>query len=124
MSKTWKPMVAGIFNLISGVFFLFGGVIIISMLGQIKMAMPWASYAMYSMGLEGEPSSSFVMTFIVILGTAVVLLGVVSILGGIYSIKRRLWGMALAGAISTFLSLFVLGIPTIVLTAVSKREFA
>ena len=123
MLKTWKPTIAGILNLISGAFLLFGGIIIISMLGQSKIAMPWASYAMYSMGLEGEPSSSFVTTFIIILAAATIFLGVVSIIGGTYSIRRRLWGVALAGAISTFFSLFVLGIPTVVLTAISKREF-
>ena len=123
MLKTWKPTIAGILNLISGAFLLFGGIIIISMLGQSKIAMPWASYAMYSMGLEGEPSISFITTFIIILAAATIFLGVVSIIGGTYSIRRRLWGVALAGAISTFFSLCVLGIPTVVLTAVSKREF-
>ena len=123
MLKTWKPTVAGIFNLISGVFFLLGGIIIISTLSQLEIAMPWASYAMYSMGIEGEPSGSFVTTFIVILGTAAILAGVISILGGIYSIRRRLWGIALAGSIFTFLSLIILGIPTLLLTAISKREF-
>ena len=123
MLRTWKPTAAGILNLISGVFFLFGGIIVFSLLGQPKVAVPWASYAMYSMGLEGEPSSSFVTIFIVILGTAALVLGVVSILGGIYAIKRRLWGMALVGSVSTFLSSFVLGIPTITLTAVSRKEF-
>jgi len=123
MLKTWKPTTAGILNIISGAFFLIGGIIVLSLLDQPRVAVPWASYAMYSMRLEGEPSSSFVTTFIVILGTAALVPGVVSIVGGIFSIKRRLYGMALAGSISTFLSSFVLGIPTVVLTAVSKREF-
>jgi len=124
MLKTWKPITAGILNIISGVFFLMGGITILNLLNQPGMAVPWASYAMYSMGIEGEPSSFFVTTFVVILGTATIVLGVVSAFGGIYSIKRRLWGMALTGSISTFILLFVLGIPTIVLTVVSKREFA
>lgn len=123
MIRTWKPILAGILNVISGICFLFGGIIIISMLGQLEMAMPWASYGMYSMGLEGEPSGSFVTTFILILGTAAIFLGVLSTIGGIYSIKRRLWGMALTGSVSTFLSSFILGIPTIALTVVSKKEF-
>ena len=123
MSKTWKPTAAGILNIISGAFFLIGGIIVISLLGQPIVSVPWASYAMYSMGFEGEPSSSFVTTFIVILGTAALVPGVVSMIGGFYSVKRRLWGIALAGSISTFLSSIVLGIPTIALTAISKREF-
>ena len=123
MSRTWKPTMAGILNVISGAFFIIGGIIILSLLGELRVATPWAIYTMYSMGLEGDPSISFVNTFIVILGAAVIILGVLSILGGIYSIKRRLWGIVLVGSVSTFISLFILGIPAIALTAVSKKEF-
>jgi len=123
MLTTWKPITAGILNIISGAFLLIGGIIVLSLLNQPRVAVPWASYAMYSMGFEGEPSSSFVTIFIVILAIAIIIPGVVSTIGGICSIKRRLWGIALAGSVSTFLMLFVLGIPTIALTAISKREF-
>jgi len=123
MERTWMPTAAGILNVISGAFFLFGGITILGLLGQ-PMAVSWASYAMYSMGLSGTPSTSFVTTFIVTLATALIIPGVVSILGGIYSIKRSIWGLALAGFISTFLSTILLGIPAIVFTAISKKEFA
>ncbi|MFC1909098.1 hypothetical protein ACFLXD_04510 [Chloroflexota bacterium] len=123
MLKTWKPTMAGILNVISGVFFIIGGIIVVSLLGEPKVAMPWASYAMYSMGFEGEPGSPFTTTIIIILGTTIVILGLVSTLGGICAMKRKLWGMALAGSVSTFLTTFFLGIPTIALTAISKKEF-
>ena len=124
MKRTWKPTTAGILNMISGTFFLIGGITIISLLGRPTMAVPWASYAMYSMGLGDTPSASFVTTFIVTLAVVLIIPGVVSILGGIYSIKRDLWGLALAGSISTFITSFVLGIPAIVCTAISRKEFA
>ena len=123
MERTWKPTTAGILNIISGVFFLIGGITVLSLLGQPIMATPWASYAMYSMGLSGTPSASFVTTFIVILATVLIVPGVVSMLGGFYSIKRSVWGLALAGSISTFLSSVFLGIPAIVFIALSRREF-
>ena len=66
---------------------------------------------------------SFVTTIIVILATALIVPGVLSILGGICSVKRSVWGMALAGSISTLLSVTFLGIPAIILTVVSRREF-
>ena len=99
MERTWKPTTAGILNIISGAFFLIGGITVLSLLGQPIMATPWASYAMYSMGLSGTPSASFVTTFIVILATVLIVPGVVSMLGGFYSIKRSVWGLALAGSI-------------------------
>ena len=123
MERTWRPTTVGILNIISGVFFLIGGITVLSLLGQPIMATPWASYAMYSMGLSGTPSASLVTTFIVILATALIVPGVVSMLGGFYSIKRSVWGLALAGSISTFLSSVFLGIPAIVFIALSRREF-
>ena len=99
MERTWRPTTVGILNIISGVFFLIGGITVLSLLGQPIMATPWASYAMYSMGLSGTPNASFVTTFIVILATVLIVPGVVSMLGGFYSIKRSVWGLALAGSI-------------------------
>ena len=123
MERTRKPTTVGILNIISGAFFLVGGITVLSLLGQPIMATPWASYAMYSMGLGGAPSASFVTTFIVILALVLIVPGVVSILGGVYSIKRSVWGLALAGSVSTFLSSVFLGIPAILFIALSRREF-
>ena len=123
MGKTWKPMTAGILNIVSGTFFLTGGIIIVSLLNQPTMATPWAGYAMYSMGFGGTPSASFVTTFIVTLAAVLIILGIVSILGGIYSLKRSLLGLALAGTSFTFFPLPPLGIPAIILVVLSKNEF-
>jgi len=75
------------------------------------------------MGLSGTPSTPFITTIVSVLATALIILGVMSILGGIYSIKRTVWGLALAGSISTLISLAPLGVPAIVFTALSKKEF-
>ena len=122
MERTRKPTSAGILNIISGAFFLFGGFIIVSLVGQ-PMATSVASYVRYSMELSGIPSTSFVTTLIIVLATALIFPGVVSILGGVCSIKRSAWGLALAGSIATFLSAAPLGIPAIILIALSKKEF-
>ena len=124
MERTWKPVVAGVLNLVAGAFVLIGGITVLGLLGQPTMAIPWANYAMYSLGLEGTPSTSFVTKFIVALGVALVVPGVVSILGGIYSLRRNLWGLALAGAIFSLFYLPPLGIPAIIFTALSREEFA
>ena len=124
MERTWKLKTAGTINIISGTFLLIGGIIIVSLLGQPAMATTWASYAMYSMGLSGTPSASFVTMFIIILATVLIVPGVISLLGGIYALRRSVWGLALAGSIFTCFYLLPLGIPAIITTALSKREFA
>jgi len=123
MERTWMPTTAGILSIISGVFFLIAGINVLGLLGQSTMATSWASYAMYSLGLSDTPSASFITTFIITLAAVIIVPGIVSLLGGIYALKRSLWGLALAGSISTFLSSIFLGIPAIILTALSKREF-
>ena len=100
-----------------------GGITVLSLLGQPLIAMSWASYAMYSIGLGGTPGASFVTIFIVVLAALLIVPGVIYILGGVCSIRRNVWGLALAGSISTFLSSGFLGIPAIIFIALSKREF-
>ena len=124
MERTWKATTAGILNIISGAFFLLGGITIFSLLGQPAMATTWAGYAMYSLEISGTPSSSFVTTFIVIMGTVVTVPGVVSILGGVYSMKRSVWGLALAGSISTFLSIRISKLLPIPLCVVLSLELS
>jgi len=122
MNRTCKPIAAGIVNIISGAFFLIGG---ISILGNINhpAAISWASYIMYSMGQSDTPSLPLVTMITAILAIALIIPGLVSIFGGIYAIKRQVWGLALAGSIMTFLCTLLLGIPAIALTALSKKEF-
>lgn len=123
MKGTWKTVAAGILNLISGVFLLIGGIILVSALVPPAKATPWADYAAYSMGLSGTPDTSFVTAFIVTLAMVLIIPGIISILGGICAIKRKIWGMALAGAISTFVYLPPLGLSSLVLIALSRRVF-
>jgi hypothetical protein len=48
--------------------------------------------------------------------------GVVAIVGGVFAISRRLWKLALAGAICS-LVVFPVGIPATILVSLSRREF-
>ena len=124
MERTWKLTTAGILNIVSGACFLIAGIVIVSSLGQPIMATPWASYALYSMGLSGTPSASFITTYTIVLAALLIVPGIVSLLGGIYALRRSVWGLVLAGSIFTFFYLIPLGIPAIITTALSKREFA
>ncbi|MFC2018980.1 hypothetical protein ACFLU4_03380 [Chloroflexota bacterium] len=105
--------------------------------GQVPtgyMAKQVGSYTEESEGLSTKkPAIGGILSIIagvteVIMGTTgsggwfVALLGVVAIIGGVYAIKRRLWGFALAGAICSLVAFF-LGIPAIILIALSKAEF-
>ena len=122
MSSTWKSTAAGVINVVCGSLLLVSGLALFSLWGT-STATSFAGYVMYSMGHSGGPDTSYTSTVVTIIAVACIIPGIISILGGIYSIRRRLWGMALAGSISTFVYLLLFGVPAIVLTALSKDEF-
>lgn len=123
MKRTWKPLTAGILNVISGAFFLIAGISVISLLGT-PMSTAVARYYLYSVGSNASVTPSVVIPIISIMAAIPIVLGIVSLSGGICAIRKRVWGMALAGSVCTFISLLFLGIPVIILTALSKKEFA
>jgi hypothetical protein len=43
--------------------------------------------------------------------------------GGIYALKRKVWGLALAGCICALIGPWILGIPAIIFVALGKNEF-
>ena len=51
------------------------------------------------------------------------LLGALGVVGGIFAIRRKNWGLALAGAIAATVTFFPVGVPAIIFTALGKVEF-
>ena len=63
-----------------------------------------------------------------LIGIPGIILGIVAIVGGIYALKRRLWGLALAGAICALLFTipflgWILAILAIIFVSLARREF-
>jgi len=117
MTKT-----AGALNIISGAIHLFGAVfvLIFGWLGDGVFNILW--YGMVGTPLTPltQPLPQEIQGIVAI---PVLILSLLAIFGGIYSIKRRAWGLALAGSICGTLLTWFLGVPAIILTMVSKREF-
>ena len=77
MEKTWKPTAAGIICIIAGVICVVSSII-------------FASFAaLWGAGL--------------LIIAPLVIVGIVPIVGGIYALRRRIWGLALAGSILTLI---------------------
>jgi hypothetical protein len=106
VKKTWKPTTAGILSIVAGAFELLGGIGVSSLGG-------------YLASLAGIPGLG------AILGIPLIILGIVAIVGGVFALMRRVWGLALAGAICSLFMYFVsiLGILAIIFVAMSKKEF-
>ena len=54
---------------------------------------------------------------------AMVTVGIVAIIGGVYAIRRRNWGLALAGSILAVPGIPPAGVLALVLVAISRKEF-
>jgi hypothetical protein len=93
---TRRPVVAGVFSILAGVVGLIIG-------------LTWIS---------SQAGISDVGEVLAIFWPA----AVVAIIGGIFALRRRLWGLVLAGAICS-LTVFPLGIPALILAVLSRREF-
>ena len=105
MEKTWKPTTAGILSIVAGALSLIMG-IVFAAIGDVAGAFA----GMWGLGaITGGPA---------------IALGIVSIIGGIFAMRRRIWGLALAGAICAILPTFVIGILAIIFVSLGKREFA
>jgi len=105
MNRTWKPTAAGILCIIAGVIGVISGIVfaILSGIGFGFLGMGWVS------AIIGGPS---------------IVLGIIAIIGGIYALKRRAWGLALAGSICAFFGPWgLLGILAIIFVSLGKGEF-
>lgn len=114
MDKTWMPTTGGILNIISGAAEIIGGLVMIIM-GAV-------SGPLCQMAQADIPAGVATAVFVVI-GVFALILGVVALLGGIYALRRKVWGMALAGSIISVFIFFILGIASIVFIALSRKEF-
>jgi len=106
MEKTWKPKAAGILSIIAGC-----------------MGIALGAYVL----IIGAPARALIqeMTgFDAVMGTPEIGIGIAAIVGGIFALKRRVWKLALAGAILAIISMPFLGIPATIFVSRGRREFA
>jgi hypothetical protein len=88
--RTWKPIAAGILSIILGAIFLIPGIVSFTALRLILSIIAVSSSVLW--------------------GFLVVVPGIMPIVGGIYALRRRRWGVALAGSIVTLLNCAILAI--------------
>ena len=133
MQKTWKPTTAGILTIIEGAMSIaFGiGVTVVGMgvgiLGGLNLSSwieEWAGvYGPGMVDIQSMVTAILGVSSAILIAIGVVLLvcGIISLVGGIHAIKRRRWGLALAGAICSLPG--IMGILAIIFVSLGKKEF-
>jgi hypothetical protein len=103
--QTGKPVAGGILGIMAGVLGLFLGIIFIA--GGVTVDYPWESVDWASVGL----------------GIAEVIFGILAIIGSSFAFGRKNFTRSVIGGICALLALWPLGIPSLILIAMSRREF-
>jgi hypothetical protein len=115
--KTYKPVIGGILNIVSGACCIFAVLGLIIAILVIHYGAGW--------GMDYYPmEAGFVEGILVIIAVYQFIVGVLSLAGGIVALGRRMWGLSLAGSIAAVLGVFPLGVAAIILIATSKEEFS
>ena len=138
MERTWKPTTAGIMTIITGSWGIFIGVLVIVTSGFIRAigVMDWSQW-MQEIPTEWLPGTvdipemmgqimGDVAMWIMIAGIIVLVFGIIALVGGISAIRRRRWGLSLAGSILSLPLLPmgpILGLLAIIFVSLGKGEF-
>jgi hypothetical protein len=106
-SRTWMPTTGGI---------------LCTLTGAANIAVSLFIYAFVGRFMVGsnniDDTLGITMLFFLLLS------GVLAIIGGIAALRRKVWGLALAGTIAGFLSyLWFLGVIALILIVQSRCEF-
>jgi len=116
-----KSQAGGILSIVSGAcgFLYLGGALLSN----------YALRALFNQTITPESTAppeefiTFMTIFYVAIGLFFALIGILAIVGGIFALKKKLWGMALAGAIAGTITFFPCGIAATILTSMAKPEF-
>jgi hypothetical protein len=107
--KTWMPMTAGILDIVAGSFGLIGA-FVFAFMGSIMRMVP--------------DVPTFLCPIFIGIAGPVAIVAILAIVGGVYALRRKIWGLALAGSIAAFFTpSWALGVAAIVFTILSKNEF-
>lgn len=115
--------IGGVLSIVSGALGILSGLVIIAFALFFKWFLMFGNTYDYESEMIAEQMSTLVAVIYGIMGGFWVILGVLALIGGIYALRKKLWGLALAGAIGGLFTTFPIGIVAVIFTAMAKPEF-
>jgi hypothetical protein len=138
MERTWKPTTAGVLTIIAGAMSIGRGALLLALAGLLgrlsaytteisDLIRQWAGVIIP--GTIDIPAIiteiiGISSTVLIVIGAISLTFGIISLVGGIQAVRRRAWGLALAGSILAIASSALLGILSIIFVSMGKKEFA
>ncbi len=118
-----KARTAGILSIISGALgILFFGLMLLLMLLMVNLVIFNNSFTGYPPPFPPEMRSVLNLIYSASFIFAMVF-ALLAIVGGVFAMKRKQWGVALAGAIASLLAFFPCGVAATVLIIQAYNEF-
>ena len=111
----------GILSILGGTLEVIGGGIIVVLTTSIRMLLRLVL-------LQSQPGGWFesiipdIPTWLLIVGVPLIVLGILAIIGGVSAVRRKSFGLSLAGAICTLPSV-ILGILAVIFVSLGRRAF-
>jgi hypothetical protein len=125
-SKSGLLTAGGILSIVAGIFQINNGGVLIAYFLDPDLAPSWEFFP-FLPGLWVEWEELYFFTYgapiwQMIMGVLFLVLGILAVVGGISAIKRKRFGLSLAGAICALAS-GLLGIVAVIFVGLGKREF-
>jgi hypothetical protein len=111
----------GILSIIVGAFEVIGGGMMVAL---VCLRMPFRLWLLsYFPRFGGACGIADVPIWWMITGGLLFVLGIIAIVGGVSAIRRKSFGLSLAGAICALIPLNLLGLLAVIFVSLGKREF-
>ncbi len=115
--------IGGVLSIVSGALGILSGLGMIAAGLFFKWIFMFGEYTSYEEQISIDQMGTFFGVLYGVMGGFWILFGVLALVGGIYALRKKLWGLALAGAIGGLVSFFPIGIVAVIFTAMAKPEF-
>jgi len=113
----------GILSVIGGAFEVIGGMIMVVLPMGIRILLRLALLPFHPGGWW-ERIIPVLPAWLIIVGVPLLALGIIAIIGGVSALRRKSFGLSLAGAICALPSpSHILGILAVIFVSLAKREF-
>ena len=115
----------GILSIIVGAFEVIGGVMMVALVSLSIPLRPWLPSLLPGVPGFWREHSWAVMPIwpMIIMGGILLVLGIVAIVGGVSAVRRKSFGLSLAGAICALIPINLLGLLAVIFVSLGKREF-
>jgi len=115
----------GALSIVAGAFKVIGGGAIVVLVTLGIPLRPWLSSFLPGItdGWVRFELWPVVPIWLTIIGGLLLVLGIIAIAGGVSAVRRKSFGLSLAGAICAFIPLNLFGLLAVIFVSLGKREF-